>query len=101
MLSDRGRAALLRLMEHDARVGAQPHVYGNWPAPGTDDGGKRRLAEQVSVCVFVVVVVLLYRVASVFVCVFVLKSFLILFMLMLFVSFFCPFRVLLYCVFAY
>lgn len=44
LLSDRGRAALERIMEETLQ---QSHVYGDWPPPGTDDDGKRRLAEQV------------------------------------------------------
>ena len=47
LLSERGRAALLNLMKHDATRQAQTHVYGNWPDAGTDDDGKQRLAEQV------------------------------------------------------
>ena len=49
LLSERGRAALLNLMKHDATRQAQTHVYGNWPDAGTDDDGKQRLAEQVCV----------------------------------------------------
>jgi len=48
LLSDRGRAAIERLVQHDAEDGAQRHVYGDWPLPGTDDEGKKRLAEQVN-----------------------------------------------------
>lgn len=48
LLSDRGRQAVENLVQHDAADGAQQHVYGNWPPPGTDDEGKKRLAEQVS-----------------------------------------------------
>ena len=49
LLSERGRAAVERLVEHDASTdsSAQSHVYGDWPPPGTDDDGKKRLAEQV------------------------------------------------------
>ena len=50
LLSERGRAAITNLMEHDTD-GAQAHVYANWPDPGTDDEGKRLLAEQVRACV--------------------------------------------------
>ena len=46
VLSERGRTSLLNLIEHDTD-GAQTHVYGNWPAAGVDDEGKKRLAEQV------------------------------------------------------
>lgn len=46
LLSERGRAAVTNLIEHDDD-GAQKHVYADWPEPGTDDEGKRRLAEQV------------------------------------------------------
>lgn len=50
LLSDRGRKALERLVQHDTTAdGAQQHVYGNWPEPGTDDAGKVRLADQVRV----------------------------------------------------
>lgn len=48
LLSQRGCQALERLIEHDTD-GAQEHVYANWPQAGTDDDGKQRLAEQVSV----------------------------------------------------
>jgi hypothetical protein len=55
LLSARGRAAIQRLIQYDqgsdsngpAAPAAQTHVYGNWPPPGIDDDGKRRLAEQV------------------------------------------------------
>lgn len=45
LLSERGRTALKNLIENDD--GSQKHVYANWPEPGIDDDGKRRLAEQV------------------------------------------------------
>jgi UDP-sugar pyrophosphorylase len=48
LLSERGRAAVLNLVRHDASEGAQRHVYGDWPPPGTDDEGKVRLAEQLA-----------------------------------------------------
>jgi hypothetical protein len=48
LLSERGREALRDLIEHDAPHGSQRHVYADWPPAGTDDEGKRRLAEQVS-----------------------------------------------------
>lgn len=48
LLSARGQAALARLIQADEGIGAQAHVYGDWPAAGTDDDGKQRLAEQVS-----------------------------------------------------
>lgn len=51
ILSDRGRKAIQNLIEHD-NDGAQTHVYGNWPEPGTDDDGKKKLADQVSSCIF-------------------------------------------------
>lgn len=47
LLSERGRAALTTLIENDD--GAQKHVYSGWPEPGTDDDGKRRLADQVRI----------------------------------------------------
>ena len=46
VLSVRGRQSIQSLLEHDTD-GAQAHVYGSWPAPGTDDEGKQKLAEQV------------------------------------------------------
>jgi hypothetical protein len=49
LLSERGRTAIERLIQHDIEhEGAQMHVYSKWPEPGTDDEGKRKLAEQVS-----------------------------------------------------
>jgi hypothetical protein len=47
LLSARGQAALARLVHHDEVEQAQAHVYSDWPAVGTDDKGKRQLAEQV------------------------------------------------------
>ena len=47
VLSDRGRSALQRLMEHDTD-GAQAHVYGGWPVAGTEDDKKQQLAEQLA-----------------------------------------------------
>ncbi len=46
LLSDRGRKAILSLIESDVN-GAQRHVYADWPEAGVDDGGKIRLTEQV------------------------------------------------------
>lgn len=48
LLSERGRKALLALIEHDSSTLAQTHVYGNWPEVGVDDEGKKQLTEQVS-----------------------------------------------------
>ena len=47
LLSPRGQAALARLVQADEGIGAQSHVYSDWPAAGTEDEGKKRLAEQV------------------------------------------------------
>ena len=47
LLSARGQAALERLIQADDGIGAQTHVYGDWPPAGTDDDGKKRLTEQV------------------------------------------------------
>jgi hypothetical protein len=54
LLSSRGRAAIQRMIQYDqnnnggeSSPAAQTHVYGDWPPPGIDDDGKRRLAEQV------------------------------------------------------
>ena len=49
LLSERGRAALTKLIDSDD--GSQKHVYTNWPEPGIDDDGKRQLAEQVILAV--------------------------------------------------
>jgi hypothetical protein len=46
LLSERGRRAVLMLAEDEH----QAHVVGMWPMAGTEDEGKRRLAEQVRVC---------------------------------------------------
>ena len=49
LLSDRGKAALSRLIAYDASSGnnGQKHVYGEWPEVGTNDEEKQMLAEQV------------------------------------------------------
>ena len=47
LLSERGRKAILALIEHDVD-GFQEHVYGDWPEAGSEDEGKKLLAEQVS-----------------------------------------------------
>ena len=47
LLSERGRNAIVGLIEHDVD-GIQRHVYGNWPESGIQDEGKRHLADQVS-----------------------------------------------------
>lgn len=52
LLSQRGQAALANLIKSDEDVSAQTHVYGNWPEKGTDDEGKAKIAEQVSVFCF-------------------------------------------------
>jgi hypothetical protein len=51
ILSDRGRQAVLNLIENDTNE-YQKHVYSNWPPVGTQDDDKRRLAEQVSSITF-------------------------------------------------
>jgi hypothetical protein len=48
LLSPRGQTALANLIKGDVGIGAQEHVYANWPDRGTDDEGKIKLAEQVS-----------------------------------------------------
>jgi len=50
LLSDRGRAALTRLISYDVSSGhdGQRHVYGDWPEAGVDDEGKRMLGEQLA-----------------------------------------------------
>jgi hypothetical protein len=49
LLSDRGKAALSRLILYDMSSGndGQKHVYGDWPEAGVQDEEKRMLAEQV------------------------------------------------------
>jgi hypothetical protein len=47
LLTERGRTALGKLMEHDVSYGSQKHVYEDWPPAGTDDAHKQRLGEQV------------------------------------------------------
>lgn len=48
LLSERGRAALENLIQHDAAEGAQRHVYADWPEAGVDDEGKLRITEQLA-----------------------------------------------------
>ena len=43
LLSKRGQKAIQLLQQDEA----QRHVVADWPAPGTEDDGKIRLAEQV------------------------------------------------------
>lgn len=47
LLSERGRQAIVGLIENDAD-GFQKHVYGDWPEAGTEDEGKKLLAEQLA-----------------------------------------------------
>jgi hypothetical protein len=48
LLSERGKAALSRLILYDVANGhAQKHVYGDWPERGVEDEEKRGIAEQV------------------------------------------------------
>ena len=48
LLSPRGQTALQNLIEGDAGIHAQTHVYADWPAAGTDDDGKIRLTEKLA-----------------------------------------------------
>lgn len=50
LLSQRGKKALLNLIQVDTNAGtsAQEHVYANWPDVGSDDDGKFQLAEQLA-----------------------------------------------------
>lgn len=48
LLSARGKQALSNLINGDEGIGAQGHVYKDWPEAGTEDEGKVKLAEQVS-----------------------------------------------------
>jgi len=50
LLSEKGQTSLENLIKGDADIGAQAHVYANWPEKGTDDEGKKQLADQVSYC---------------------------------------------------
>ncbi|CAJ1930583.1 unnamed protein product [Cylindrotheca closterium] len=47
LLPERGRAAVLSLIESDVDS-SQSHVYGDWPEAGTQDEGKKRLSEQLA-----------------------------------------------------
>lgn len=49
LLSNRGKAALSRLILYDMTSGhdGQRHVYGGWPEAGVQDDEKKKLAEQV------------------------------------------------------
>mmetsp|Transcript_38416 Transcript_38416/g.43856 ORF Transcript_38416/g.43856 Transcript_38416/m.43856 type:complete len:680 (-) Transcript_38416:69-2108(-) len=46
LISERGRVALKKMIERDD--GSQRHIYSNWPEPGIDDEGKRKLADQIA-----------------------------------------------------
>jgi len=48
LLSQRGQEALQSLVESDAGIGAQVHVYGDWPEAGAEDDGKIRLTEKLA-----------------------------------------------------
>mmetsp|Transcript_28099 Transcript_28099/g.59325 ORF Transcript_28099/g.59325 Transcript_28099/m.59325 type:complete len:714 (-) Transcript_28099:469-2610(-) len=50
LLSDRGRAALSRLILYDFSSGhdGQKHVYADWPEAGVEDEEKKMLAEQLA-----------------------------------------------------
>lgn len=50
LLSERGRASLLRFIQNDNEVFEQAnrHVYSNWPEAGIEDEGKVRLTEQMA-----------------------------------------------------
>lgn len=52
VLSDRGREAIINLIENN-KDGSQSHVYSDWPEAGVQDDDKRRLADQVSVHLFI------------------------------------------------
>lgn len=62
LLSERGRNAILSLIQNDP-LGAQAHVYTDWPEAGLEDDGKQQLADQVSLnlwlCMFIYVYVCL------------------------------------------
>lgn len=47
LLSERGRKVIQSIIDNDVN-GSQSHVYGGWPEAGTEDDGKKLLAEQVS-----------------------------------------------------
>jgi len=52
ILSPRGKVALANLIESDVGIGAQRHVYADWPVAGVDDENKRKLTEQVRYTIF-------------------------------------------------
>ena len=47
MLSERGQTSIQAMIEMDEGLGAQAHVYSDWPEAGVEDEGKIQLAEQV------------------------------------------------------
>jgi len=48
LLSARGKQALANLITGDEGIGAQEHVYKDWPEAGVDDEGKVQLTEQLA-----------------------------------------------------
>mmetsp|Transcript_26451 Transcript_26451/g.30747 ORF Transcript_26451/g.30747 Transcript_26451/m.30747 type:complete len:718 (+) Transcript_26451:241-2394(+) len=48
LLSTRGKQALTNLINGDEGIGAQEHVYKDWPESGVDDEGKMELTEQLA-----------------------------------------------------
>mmetsp|Transcript_34830 Transcript_34830/g.42013 ORF Transcript_34830/g.42013 Transcript_34830/m.42013 type:complete len:706 (-) Transcript_34830:156-2273(-) len=48
LLYPRGREAIQSLIENDATIGAQTHVFSDWPSAGTDDELKIKLSEQIA-----------------------------------------------------
>lgn len=47
LLSVRGKQALTNLITGDEGIGAQEHIFKDWPEAGVDDEGKVKLTEQV------------------------------------------------------
>jgi len=48
LLSQRGQTALTNLINGDEGIGAQTHVYADWPEKGTNDEGKVKVTEQIA-----------------------------------------------------
>lgn len=57
-LSSRGKVALANLIESDVDIGAQKHVYGDWPIAGTEDENKIKLTEQVCDAILQIIIII-------------------------------------------
>lgn len=48
LLSERGQTSIQAMIEMDEGLGAQAHVYSDWPEAGVEDEGKIQLTEQLA-----------------------------------------------------